>query len=668
MSTNDDIRRQIALLSGAIRQHQQKQSRPRLAAPGTSLVWRNPAAAAAAPGVPPGPAHVLAPAAAPRLPAAQRRGPPAPPARGQAAVFRPSRNLKLINASAQAPGQQPADAAGGSEPATPAPVSGADGAHAAPASQQISFISKNNKLVRVGFEEPAKRRTANPNPLKRRIGMDATASIPKKPASRMNSVHKKLIIRNGIAYYHNGRSMVAATALTDSDREFAFAMLPKKPPSAASASGAPASGVPEQRIKVAQPFGRPKSMSLRRVAIGGVEFMLDVQQHKLVRVTDGESRQAADAAKATPKRVVLNGVQFVRSKRGNLILASTKRANIAAAAAAAAAGASAAPKPRVPRPASFSRARYTHDPRRLALCPSKLKTGSCADPQTCKLSHEPTEQTTPFCVYFESRRCTNERCPYLHVKLSPGAPVCSDFANEGFCERGSSCMQRHVFLCPDFDKDGKCPRGDKCRLPHRDKKAARGSGQRGSAGAGSASGSGAAASGGGGAADVEDDNDIEELLLPRRPDFSQIALEQPQMTGDGDGDGDESDADDGDQDEADDDEVGDVADEAIKTDEDDEEEDDDDQVDSDVEMDTGTQASGSRGEGSEVDIVYIEISSDDDDNDNDGGEGDDSAQRFLKKEEVEAEVKAEPVVKIEADEDCAESVVKIEPIIKVEPE
>nr|KAJ3422627.1 hypothetical protein HK105_007242 [Polyrhizophydium stewartii] len=563
MSTNDDIRRQIALLS---------------AAPG-------------------------------------------------AAVFRPSRNLKLINASAQAPGQQPADAAGGSEPATPAPVSGADGAHAAPASQQISFISKNNKL--------------------------------------------KLIIRNGIAYYHNGRSMVAATALTDSDREFAFAMLPKKPPSAASASGAPASGVPEQRIKVAQPFGRPKSMSLRRVAIGGVEFMLDVQQHKLVRVTDGESRQAADAAKATPKRVVLNGVQFVRSKRGNLILASTKRANIAAAAAAAAAGASAAPKPRFFRYGRCDKGaacRYTHDPRRLALCPSKLKTGSCADPQTCKLSHEPTEQTTPFCVYFESRRCTNERCPYLHVKLSPGAPVCSDFANEGFCERGSSCMQRHVFLCPDFDKDGKCPRGDKCRLPHRDKKAARGSGQRGSAGAGSASGSGAAASGGGGAADVEDDNDIEELLLPRRPDFSQIALEQPQMTGDGDGDGDESDADDGDQDEADDDEVGDVADEAIKTDEDDEEEDDDDQVDSDVEMDTGTQASGSRGEGSEVDIVYIEISSDDDDNDNDGGEGDDSAQRFLKKEEVEAEVKAEPVVKIEADEDCAESVVKIEPIIKVEPE
>lgn len=39
--------------------------------------------------------------------------------------------------------------------------------------------------------------------------------------------------------------------------------------------------------------------------------------------------------------------------------------------------------------------------------------------------------------------CTKEKCPYLHKKVDPAAPVCRAFV-EGLCLRGAFCLQKHL--------------------------------------------------------------------------------------------------------------------------------------------------------------------------------------------------------------------------------
>ena len=39
--------------------------------------------------------------------------------------------------------------------------------------------------------------------------------------------------------------------------------------------------------------------------------------------------------------------------------------------------------------------------------------------------------------------CTTEDCPYAHVKVDPGAPVCQEFVS-GHCPRGVACTKKHL--------------------------------------------------------------------------------------------------------------------------------------------------------------------------------------------------------------------------------
>lgn len=43
--------------------------------------------------------------------------------------------------------------------------------------------------------------------------------------------------------------------------------------------------------------------------------------------------------------------------------------------------------------------------------------------------------------------CSKTDCPYLHVKLDPGAHVCEAFLR-GWCPDGAACRQKH--LKPDM--------------------------------------------------------------------------------------------------------------------------------------------------------------------------------------------------------------------------
>jgi hypothetical protein len=71
-------------------------------------------------------------------------------------------------------------------------------------------------------------------------------------------------------------------------------------------------------------------------------------------------------------------------------------------------------------------------------------------------------------VHFLRNRCSNPDCRYSHVRVTPGAPVCRDFANLGYCDKGAECEQRHVHECPDYAASGVCNK-KRCRLPHVDR-------------------------------------------------------------------------------------------------------------------------------------------------------------------------------------------------------
>jgi hypothetical protein len=86
----------------------------------------------------------------------------------------------------------------------------------------------------------------------------------------------------------------------------------------------------------------------------------------------------------------------------------------------------------------------------------------------CDLSHDANPHRVPACLHFLRGNCSNDTCRYAHIKVNPSAPVCRDFAVLGYCEKGATCIERHVHECPDYANSGSCPR-KKCNLPHVDR-------------------------------------------------------------------------------------------------------------------------------------------------------------------------------------------------------
>ncbi|KAJ3044169.1 hypothetical protein HDV00_002846 [Rhizophlyctis rosea] len=238
------------------------------------------------------------------------------------------------------------------------------------------------------------------------------------------------------------------------------------------------------------------SRKFKVLSIGGVDFVVDPRGTKLVRKTE-DGAALPTVGRRTPKFVNVNGVGFVRSKTGNLILApKSKRSDTIR-------------KPK--RKSKYcqyhrfglcknSNCRFVHDPDRIAICTRYLK-DQCDDPH-CRRSHRPTDKNVADCLHFsQAWGCKNEKCPYRHVKLGDGAPVCRDFAYDRYCEQGNQCQSRHVIECPDFAA-GKCE-NPRCKLPHGPKE--RPSRER---------------RGGGEIKTAGEEEDLAELLrMPIRPDF-----------------------------------------------------------------------------------------------------------------------------------------------------
>ncbi|RNJ56321.1 hypothetical protein D7B24_007376 [Verticillium nonalfalfae] len=172
------------------------------------------------------------------------------------------------------------------------------------------------------------------------------------------------------------------------------------------------------------------------------------------------------SASATPKVAVVGGVQFRRSKNGNLYRqgviklhphAGVKKVNVPCRMFS-----STGSCPKGPT------CRYIHDASKVAVCRDFLQKGKCANGEDCDLSHDLCPQRTPTCLHFIKGNCANHECPYAHNNVSPGALVCRPFGLYGFCEAGQECTERHVSECPDFSNTGVC-KTKGCKLLHRER-------------------------------------------------------------------------------------------------------------------------------------------------------------------------------------------------------
>ncbi|CAD6505542.1 BgTH12-01032 [Blumeria graminis f. sp. triticale] len=221
------------------------------------------------------------------------------------------------------------------------------------------------------------------------------------------------------------------------------------------------------------------------VNVQGIRFLVAKNGSKLIKIPDLHLPGDINLAKSTPKVASVGPVKFYRSKNGNMYRSGIIKAHRATGIVK-----------KIDEPCKiftttgtliFSistgiffrvmaqgscpkgpRCRYIHDPSKVAVCKEFLLKGSCASGESCDLSHELTPERTPSCLHFTRGNCANPNCRYIHVRVSPLALVCRPFGLNGYCDKGSTCTERHIHECPDFSNTGTCNnRG--CKLLHREK-------------------------------------------------------------------------------------------------------------------------------------------------------------------------------------------------------
>jgi hypothetical protein len=236
-----------------------------------------------------------------------------------------------------------------------------------------------------------------------------------------------------------------------------------------------------------------------QVNISGAFYRVAVQGNKLEKFQGMERHVVADVdnpqSTMAPRRIKIAGVTFSRSKNGNywrrgvVTAAKTKSSHLHVYSQFRSGdkkdklcryftktGTSPSAFPFTPSRQLLTvgschkgqSCRYIHDPDKLALCPAYLKDHCPLSTEDCPLSHQPNAHRSPACLHFNRGHCDKEAtCRYAHIKTTPSAPVCRDFAFLGYCTAGENCDRRHVFECPDFTENGECLRRT-CKLPHID--------------------------------------------------------------------------------------------------------------------------------------------------------------------------------------------------------
>ncbi|KAK5127046.1 hypothetical protein LTR85_008405 [Meristemomyces frigidus] len=265
----------------------------------------------------------------------------------------------------------------------------------------------------------------------------------------------------------------------------------------------------EEQHRILRHVDASGSASTRAMVVEDIRFTLTPDGGKLIRApgrqdsTENEagSLSVADSSttKETPRRAKVAGVEFYRTKRGNLIRASALTGAARCATPTSHGHGSSLtfyrPIKQTPQCEHFTktgmartsrtrpiaqhagscpfgpRCRYSHDPHKVAICKDFQKQGTCPRGGNCDMSHDMTYHRVPACAFFVRGNCTNSACRYPHINVSPAAPVCRPFATLGFCAKGPDCDKRHVIECPDYANHGICANREsgKCQLPHPDR-------------------------------------------------------------------------------------------------------------------------------------------------------------------------------------------------------
>ncbi|KAA8909015.1 hypothetical protein FN846DRAFT_943755 [Sphaerosporella brunnea] len=247
----------------------------------------------------------------------------------------------------------------------------------------------------------------------------------------------------------------------------------------------------------------------REITLGGERYAITAGGNKLVKLwgedcilhlcssrTELTERGCLDAGHpktSTPKKAIIGGIQYQRSRNGNLVRANIMRAsrsvqhirlcftnNGQRTLTHGRCGLqhyrlSKRTVPKSTEPCKYYSTTgqcrhglscpYVHDPIKVAICPRYLSSGTCPDGDMCDLSHEPTPHRVPACHHFLRGNCVNPECRYAHIRVNPGAPVCRPFATLGYCPKGAECAERHVYECPEYAEKGTCNiKG--CKLQH----------------------------------------------------------------------------------------------------------------------------------------------------------------------------------------------------------
>ncbi|KAK6417946.1 hypothetical protein LTR95_017264, partial [Oleoguttula sp. CCFEE 5521] len=169
----------------------------------------------------------------------------------------------------------------------------------------------------------------------------------------------------------------------------------------------------------------------REIVVEGIRFRMKEDGSKLHRV-DGEGNDKYDqslghhelnstdplnAALTTPKQVFIAGIEFLRSKSGNLLRKTAINPSARYDTCSSSRTAFRSLQDINFRPAHSTKpqcinftkngtcydgpkCKYTHDPKKVAICKTYFRTGDCADGTRCDLSHKPTYERVPACSHF----------------------------------------------------------------------------------------------------------------------------------------------------------------------------------------------------------------------------------------------------------------------------
>ncbi|CAG8455579.1 11473_t:CDS:2 [Ambispora leptoticha] len=96
---------------------------------------------------------------------------------------------------------------------------------------------------------------------------------------------------------------------------------------------------------------------------------------------------------------------------------------------------------------------YKHDEAKIPVCKDWLKGSTCSRGSDCYFQHSASPYVVPHCKHFKRGPCYKEGCRYTHVHVARNASLCRNFIENGYCEKGNTCKEKHEWLSKEELED-----------------------------------------------------------------------------------------------------------------------------------------------------------------------------------------------------------------------